>query len=985
MRLYCWFALAFFLATSAGMAPAEPAPPADTKNLAPSPQFLPDVFSHRTSYRREVDLNGVWEFKRDPGKVGESEGWQEGKVAFEESMTVPGAPQAQGHGEPHPYQRTMFKEPFWIRRSFAVPSLAANERLWLRVGAILPAAQVYVNGREVGYTKSSRTPQRVDITDWVKANAENLIAINVCEFPEVRLDGILEWQEGTALWTGPYRPISCEITQDCSVIDAYLHAHLPEGTVDVDVDLTQAPKAAMEAELVVKDGDRRVGRTKVRIPEGQTHVHGVVKLRRFEPWSPDHPKLYTLEISLQRHGASDKVGVRFGMREITTKGSKFYLNGEPLYLRCYGDLNYHPDTLCPPPDVNWYLPKLRIARDYGFNAVKGCVEMMPPEYVEACDEMGIMVIQEMPFGLGALRANRYTLDERFREFYTRELDGLVRVNRNHPSVVAYSMSSEMTFDAQTQESFDFFSRSTGLPGQVRKLAPDALVIDCTGYLNTIETKKGVRDTDFYASIHPLWLKDVFEEMDMESDGKVPMVLHEYNWWGCYADVNLRDKYTDSQLKPFWLDTLEKTAWEQGQGEMIPLYLKNSQRLQELSRKDGFEYARRGRLIEGFIFYLLIDCGHWTEGLLDDFWSPKNVSAAEFRKYNSDTVIVLAEDGNRCLPMGAKTDIPLGVSHYGARDLDGCLLKWKVTGPEGEENGTTAVDKLPTGAFARVGCVPLTPVSSKKAYKCELEVALYHGDELVNSNNWPFWAFPDVAEPLRSASRPENEGKSFDNGLFLRTNTAQSAPIPASAQVVIADTADEALADFVENGGRCLLFTHGAEIENMKMYYEKISFYPLFRTIPWGAGDSGNSGTVISRHPAMDAFPNEGMCDLPFINMFKGNLPMDFGPLRSCGVTPIIRGIDHFYSHRNNAHLLEFNVGKGRVLACTLGVLRQIKPHSPGQSSYDKPEAFCPNETIEGRYLLQCFWDYMHGDHFAPTATVPRAEFVCLFKPRVPKP
>jgi hypothetical protein len=128
-----------------------------------------------------------------------------------------------------------------------------------------------------------------------------------------------------------------------------------------------------------------------------------------------------------------------------------------------------------------------------------------------------------------------------------------------------------------------------------------------------------------------------------------------------------------------------------------------------------------------------------------------------------------------------------------------------------------------------------------------------------------------------------------------------------------------------------------------------------------------------------------MCDLPFINMFKGNLPMEFSPLRSYGVTPIIRGIDHFYSHRNNAHLLEFKVGEGRVLACTLGVLQCVKPHTASQSSYDKPDALCSNETIEARYLLQCFWDYMNGDRFAPAATVPRAEFVRLFKQRAPTP
>ena len=102
-----------------------------------------------------------------------------------------------------------------------------------------------------------------------------------------------------------------------------------------------------------------------------------------------------------------------------------------------------------------------------------------------------------------------------------------------------------------------------------------------------------------------------------------------------------------------------------------------------------------------------------------------------------------------------------------------------------------------------------------------------------------------------------------------------------------------------------------------MYYGKSNFYPLFRTIPWNAGSSGNSGTLISDHPAMAAFPHEGMCDLPFVGMMRGFLPMEFEPLRQHGVAPIIRGIDHYRSNRNNAYLLEFAVGKGKVLVCSL--------------------------------------------------------------------
>jgi hypothetical protein len=160
-------------------------------------QFKPDVFSYQLQYRPQIDLNGTWSLRRDPDDAGKKAVWYRGEEKFPESMKVSGAPQAQGIGEPHKYQRTMFMEPFWIRREFHVRLLQPTERVWLRLGGVLPAAEVYVNGQYVGYTKSSRTGQRVDITGLATPGAKNLIAIKVCDFPEVRMDGLLEWNEGT--------------------------------------------------------------------------------------------------------------------------------------------------------------------------------------------------------------------------------------------------------------------------------------------------------------------------------------------------------------------------------------------------------------------------------------------------------------------------------------------------------------------------------------------------------------------------------------------------------------------------------------------------------------------------------------------------------------------------------------------------------------------------------------------------------------------
>ena len=972
------------------MSLAQPAPePAEGKNetMAKGSVFLTDVFSYEGTTRPQIDLNGAWEFRRDPDGAGKAERWHEGQGVFTDTVKIPGVPQAQGFGEPTRTQHTFFSGPFWIRRVFALPEWGPSKRVWLRIGAVLPAAEVYVNGTYVGYTQSSRTQQRVDITHCAKPGQDNLIAVKVCEFPELRLDGLLEWNEGSAKWTGVYRPVFCEITDRVSVIDAYIQPGLAAGSIHVDLSLSEPPAEPVRVLLEVKDGPDLIGQATVTFAGGDTQAAADVKLVDFVEWSPAHPKLYTLDISVDRGGATgrpplptaaspleisvdkgdatgplDKVGIRFGMREISVKGTKFYLNGKPIFLRVYGEDHYYPHTLCPPADKAWYLQRLKLARQYGFNAVKGCVETIPQDYLDAADEAGIMVIQEMPFGLSTLRANRHTLDDRFRDYYSKELDGLVRVSRNHASIVAYSMSSELSFDAQTQESFDFFSKE--LPRRTRELAPHALVIDCTGYVTTEDTAKGKRDTDFYASVHPKWMKDVLDETAMKTDRRHPMILHEYNWWSCYPDPADRAKYAGSQLIPYWLDALVKTARENGQGELLPLYRKNSLWLQALCRKDGVEYARRNPDVEGFILWLLIDFGKWSEGLLDDFWNPKNVTAEEFLKSNADTVVLLAEEGNRCLKMGGGRRIPLGVSHYGEEAYADCTLHWETRLCGGTavndtvfEQGKLEMAALAPGELTAAGCAEFELPAAEKAYGFELRVGLHHEGKVLNTNQWSFWAFPEAPEELRHVSAPENAGRMLSNGVFPRLNAAQAESIPEKASLVLADSVDEALAAHVEDGGRCLLFSRGALIETTQPNNG------IFRTIPWNAGTSGNSGTVINRHPAMEAFPHQGMCDLPFVQMIRGYLPIEFGPLLSYGVAPIIRGIDHYVANRNNAYMLEFRVGKGKVLATTLGILPKLQEH------------------IEARYLLACLVDYARGTRFGPVAEVPGAEFISLFSSR----
>jgi beta-galactosidase len=931
----------------------QPLPVVTPETEETSAAFVTDAFSYRHGcYRPQVELDGDWQFRRDKENQGVALGYHQGRGEFSQTIKLPGVPQAQGLGEPNTSQKWFLNEPFWVRRTFRLPAVPAGKRVWLRVGGILPAGEIYLNGSRVGYTKSSRTQQRVDVTRLVLPGNENLIAIKVCDWPKVKLEGIWEMAELQRVWTGVYRSLRLEITDPVSVADAYVQPQLATRSALVDLALTDPAPDDLTARLSVRDGRKEVGAASIQIPTGAMAAAGAVQLARFTPWSPNQPKLYLLDIELhhrQERSAFDKVGVRFGMREVATRGAKFYLNGQPIYIRCFGDDQLYLETLSPPSDLNWYLPRLKRARQCGLNAAKSCEEIFSEDYLEAADEAGLMIIEEMPFGLsGYVRTTQHKLEEPWRKLYAQEFVGLCKESRNHASVIAYSMCSEVPLDSGSQEAFNFFVRE--LPARSKELAPHALVIDNTGWLGKTRTAKGDRMSDFYAVVIPTWMKEVLNETPVVTDGLRPNLLHEYNWWSCYPDPAGRREYQDTAILPWWLDVLEQSAREKGQLDLVPTYVRNSLTLQALCRKDGLEYARRCPNVEGFILWLLIDFGQYTEGLLDDFWRPKNVTPQEMLKSTGDTCIVLAREGDRSLRQGAESAIPLAVSHYGERQLENCKLKWQVKGPALASQGVTPLPSLAQGELTQAGTARFIPPTSADGYRLELRVALYDGSKLVNANNWSFWAFP------------EPPSLSVDGRLLMRVDPKHPLSITPTTPLVVAGFADTALADYVSGGGKCLFLSHGTRIENTNKYAGSQTFHTTYRTIPWNAGP-GNSGTVLADHPVLASFPHDEWCDLQFVYLIRDALPMEFTPLKPYGVKPIVRGIDWYRTNRDNAYLLEFSVGQGKVLASSFNILPRMKDH------------------LEVRDFVGRLVNYALGDQFRPHADLPAAEFLKLFRAR----
>ena len=255
-------------------------------------------------------LDGSWGFEMDPKDEGESGGWQSGKRDFSSSIHVPGSWQAQGVGHARrtdPRRTLSTYESFfpemdpgltatkaeypgvgWYRRDLAVPERWRGSEVWLCLEAVHPAAKVWIDGRLVGaHDKGPLEPCRIRITGAVRPGETHTMVVRVSE--ELRLlQGVVKWP----YWSGIYRDAYLESTGDVWVEDLYARGDYRDGKVAVEVELGAAkPREGLRVSFTVTDATGRAVRAQAAVRGSRASA--TLRIPRHEPWSPEHPVLYS--------------------------------------------------------------------------------------------------------------------------------------------------------------------------------------------------------------------------------------------------------------------------------------------------------------------------------------------------------------------------------------------------------------------------------------------------------------------------------------------------------------------------------------------------------------------------------------------------------------------------------------------------------------------------------------------------------------------
>ena len=332
----------------------------------------------------------------------------------------------------------------WYRLNFDAPSFEKGKKATLIFDGAMSHARVYINGQEAGYWPYGYNSFYVDATPYLKSGEKNELA--------VRLENEREssrWYPGAGL----YRNVHLVVTED---------VHIPTwGTVITTPVVEDGfARVNVKTDLVMPEG-KNVGNyrivTEILNPEGKrissddrpgdkldgNFFNQNFVVYRPSLWSPENPALYTA-VSKVYDGEilKDEYTTRFGIRTLEIIPDKgFFLNGKLTKFK--GVCNHHDlGPLGGAVNDAAIRRQIRILKDMGCNAIRTSHNMPAPELVEACDEMGMMLMPEsFDEWKSAKMANGY--HKIFDEWVEKDLVNLIRHYRNNPSVVMWCIGNEV--------------------------------------------------------------------------------------------------------------------------------------------------------------------------------------------------------------------------------------------------------------------------------------------------------------------------------------------------------------------------------------------------------------------------------------------------------------------------------------------------------------------------------------------------------------
>lgn len=379
-------------------------------------------------------LNGTWSLNGEPVKV-------------------PFPPQSELSG----YKGSIYDN-MTYERSFTLPDNFDMPRVLLNFGAVDQIARVWLNDVLLGSHEGGYLPFSFDITDVVKRDEENILRVEITDkLSHIYAYGKQRKKRGGMWYTpisGIWQSVWLENVPENHIKNIKITPDLKGVNIDVE-------GVADSFDVLVKLDDGEALKTHIDGNSGRIELDGVVLAdgSKYVPklWTPEQPYLYPMTVI----SGEDRVESYFALRTISIEKRKgiqrVCLNGEPIFLHGVLDQGYFCDGIYLPACEEEYEQDILRMKELGYNLLRKHIKIEPPCFYEACDRLGMLVMQDMvnngsynfirdtalpTIGFKKKRDDRGSIEKLRRKMFINHTKDTINHLYNHPSIVAYTIFNE---------------------------------------------------------------------------------------------------------------------------------------------------------------------------------------------------------------------------------------------------------------------------------------------------------------------------------------------------------------------------------------------------------------------------------------------------------------------------------------------------------------------------------------------------------------
>lgn len=949
-----------------------------------------------------IDIKGTWQFRIDRENKGETEGWYNDAVRFDDTILLPGSMPERLKGDDISvktqwigalYDSSYFHNPFmapyrrpgkdmklpffltpakhyvgkaWYKKTVHISEGGSTlYRLYLERPHI--ATTVWVNGKKIKtgdkatsayeYSRNSLSVPHVYYLGDALKTGDNTITICVDNDPKVANVGndshsVTDQTQGD--WNGIVGRMELQQCSPVAAIRVFPDIDNRKAVVKLTMN-DFSPKQTITLELSAESFNTAkrhiIANNPIKVKGGTTELELTLDMGdEMLLWDEFCPQMYRLNVDTKLNGKECHDETYFGMRKVEVRGRDIYVNNRQIQLRGTVENCCFPNTGYPPTDLDSWLKVFEKCKQWGLNHVRFHSYCPPENAFLAADLVGIYIQPEGPswpnhgvkLGRGEY-IDKYLIDESIR---------ITDEYGNHPSFCLFAFGNEpagnwvkwcndkMPIMQQHDSRHIYCGFSVG-GGWAWQPMTEAVVKAGARGLASWGNKAPESTVNFTENI------TTYKGKDMPGTPITkPFISHETGQWCSFPKLSDSISYTGvNKARNFEIfDALLKANGMAGRAEKFTMA---SGKLQSLCYKYEIERHLRTPHYTGFQLLGINDYsgqGSAIVGVTDVFYNDKGyITAPEFREFCSP-IVPLAKIAKFTYTTSENFNADIELSQFSDSDIDTTAPHWTITR---NDDATTTTQVYAQGDLPKRS-LPIGQNIELGSISVPLNNIDKAGKYTLTvtiphtdaKNHWDFWVYPDVQPVTAKIKKAKRAEAMFIDG------------------ILVTDTLDRQALKTLRKGGKVLLLAAGKVTYGKEV---KQTFTPVFWNTSWfKMRPPHTTGIYVEKeHPIFSDFPTDDHSDLQWWELVNKAQVMQFTDFPT-DFQPLVQSIDTWFVSRKIGMLFEANIGKGRLVMTTMDLKKDL----------DKRHV--------ARQMRQSILNYMQSDKFRPQWSLPAERITDLF-------